>query len=359
MNYPRVRRLINEAITKLNLNLKGYTVYTEAGTGLYAVTPAIAIFAGAEKVYAISKDTNYGTAAEAFQEVEKIINDTELSRKLVKTFTKDSQHLYEADIVTNLGHVRPINEDIIKQLNLNKVVIPYMCEAWEQRIGDVDIFKCFKNNIPVMGTNEEHELINCFDSCGILAVKLLLEANLEIKGNKIAVYSTDKFGRVIYSTLKSLNADVKLFDNIKEIESDKEWLNNLDALIIADYLEKKQIVGKNGIINLRDISVNSPDVVIIPFAGEFDKEYADFFHLHIHPNESLSAIRMSRTLAHLGPKPTIDLLAGGLKVGQIMRNLKETTNSMEEVINRSANLSGWEGLAQRIKISDLKDDFNE
>lgn len=349
MNYKRIRRLIEEAIERLQLDLKGYTVYTEAGTGLFAVTPVIAILAGAEKVFTISKDTSYGSAEDAFFEVREILNNEKLSKKIVKTSKINQNHLYETDILTNLGHVRPIDKSLINKLNSNKVVIPYMCEAWEIRLGDVDLSYCFKKNIPVMGTNEEHPSVNCFDSCGILAVKLLLEAGLEIKGNKIAIYSQDKFGKVIFSAIRLLGADVRIFDEVSELINN-EWFRQLDALIISDYMSTHQIIGIDGIIDLEVILNNSPNVVLIPFAGAFDKEYVDSFNIQVYPNESLPSTRMIRTLAYLGAKPTIDLLAGGLKVGQIMRNIKETNNSANKVMEISRNIVDYKGLAQRIDI---------
>ena len=60
----RAMRLMQQSIQKMKLDLRGMTVLTEAASGYFIVTPLIAALAGAQKVYAVVKDTGYGTVAE-------------------------------------------------------------------------------------------------------------------------------------------------------------------------------------------------------------------------------------------------------------------------------------------------------
>src|SRR5256885_16892305 len=57
----RLARLVDEAVARLRLDLRDAVVLTEAATGSYAVTPVIAARAGAARVYAMGRDTRFGS----------------------------------------------------------------------------------------------------------------------------------------------------------------------------------------------------------------------------------------------------------------------------------------------------------
>ena len=57
----RLARLAREAVDTLGLDLRGRTVYTEAATGAYVVTPVLAALAGARRVTAMTRATPYGS----------------------------------------------------------------------------------------------------------------------------------------------------------------------------------------------------------------------------------------------------------------------------------------------------------
>ena len=69
---PGFKNKIEDAVDRLNLDLSGKVVLTEAATGAYIVTPVIAALAGAE-VYAFTKDTRYGTVAEVRKQTNELI----------------------------------------------------------------------------------------------------------------------------------------------------------------------------------------------------------------------------------------------------------------------------------------------
>src|SRR5690349_14535943 len=68
--YNRARKIIESAIQLLHLDLSGLVVLTEVGTGVFNFLPIISQLAGASKVYAHARDSNYGTAEEAISSLE-------------------------------------------------------------------------------------------------------------------------------------------------------------------------------------------------------------------------------------------------------------------------------------------------
>ena len=69
---PVIKNKIREAVKRLELDLSGKVVLTEAATGAYIVTPVLAALAGAE-VYAFTKDTRYGTVAEVRKNTMELV----------------------------------------------------------------------------------------------------------------------------------------------------------------------------------------------------------------------------------------------------------------------------------------------
>jgi hypothetical protein len=105
---------LKKQIRSLELDLSGKTVLTEAASGPYVVTPIIAALAGA-KVFAYAKPTRYGTVDEVFENTRKCIsggNDANLDIQFVKDITPEI--ISKADIITNSGHLRPLNKDLLK-----------------------------------------------------------------------------------------------------------------------------------------------------------------------------------------------------------------------------------------------------
>src|SRR3954452_5324685 len=121
---------LHKRVEALNLDLKDKVVLTEAATGAYVVTPILAALAGA-KVYAFSKTTRYGTVEEVISKTKKVFEDYDehfLDITFIDQITPEI--IAEADIITNSGHLRPLNEDKLQHAK-DSVVIPLMYEAWE------------------------------------------------------------------------------------------------------------------------------------------------------------------------------------------------------------------------------------
>ncbi|MCL4491200.1 MAG: hypothetical protein M1510_04720 [Nitrospirae bacterium] len=309
----RTDRLISEAIERLSLDLSGLVVYTEAATGHFSVTAPLAARAGAERVIALSRPWKEMSASEVGREMRELSDYMDLSNRITMVTERSLADMAEADIITNLGFVRPLDRNVIAALKPT-AVIPFMREAWEQRNDDIDLHACRDHGIAVFATDESSPDVRVFDTCGLLAAKLLFEAGIEISGTHIIIVSSDKFGATIGQCLKKLGARTYLFQTL----SDKELLKALpraDALIAADFTAKEMLLGPGGMIGPDVLAKISPALAVIAFAGWVDGNALEQSGLKCVPKEGSLAGRMGRTLAYLGPWPVINLHAAGLKVG--------------------------------------------
>ena len=134
---------IKKSISKFNLNLDGKVILTEAATGNYVVTPIIAAVSGAKKVYALAKDSKYGSIDEIKEQTYNLAKYFNIENKIEVISSLDCIDLQTVDILTNTGFLRPIDENIIDKLK-TECVIPLMWETWEFRNSDLDIEACVK-----------------------------------------------------------------------------------------------------------------------------------------------------------------------------------------------------------------------
>jgi len=234
-----------------------------------------------------------------------------------------------ADIVTNLGFVRPIDATFIAAMKQG-AVIPYMREAWESRPGDVDLTACYKQNIPVIGTNEDFEGLRIFNYLGTLAIKMLFEVGLEVRENNILVVSQDKFGEVISSSLKDCGARVLLAQEPGRVDLNR--INRLDALLVANFSPHELLVGLKGWYEPSILAERHPGCKVVRFAGRLDVASLVEYGIDCYPDSAVGSYRIAKTLAHLGPKPVIELHAAGLKVGELMwRKMRELNDAVKVV----------------------------
>src|SRR3989304_6900752 len=111
-----------------------------------------------------------------------------------------------------------------------------MVETWEYRESDIDLKLCRKNNIAVLGTNEEDPRINITGYLGPLALKIIYEMNLNFSPHNVLIIDNGKFGKHISLALnnRDINAKVVMEKKLNgKILSDK--LKHTDLLIICSY----------------------------------------------------------------------------------------------------------------------------
>jgi hypothetical protein len=307
----RLARLIREAVHRLTLDLSGLHVYTEAASGPFAITAPLAALAGAEHVVALARPWAERSAPEVGRETVTLAEALGVAGHVTVVTARDPADLARADIVTNLGFVRPIDRAAVAMLKPTAVV-PYMREAWEVRADDVDLAACRERGIAVFATDEHHPDVRVFDACGVLAVKLLLEAGIDVGGGLILVASPDPFGPAIADTLGKLGARVGLVPSVAQCVS---RLPEADALVVADFTARAPLVADGTDLEPRSIARLAPDIAVVAFAGGVDGAALAAAGIRCMPADGCRPGRMGRTLADLGPRPVVDLHAAGLKVG--------------------------------------------
>jgi hypothetical protein len=336
-NPRRAVTLIRDTIAVLELDLRGLTVLTEAASCAYVVTPIIAAMAGAARVIALTRDSRFATAAEVIRQTRALEQLAGLNERVEIHTARNLELFASADIVTNLGFVRPIDKDAIFQMRPGTVV-PLMCEAWEFRQGDVDLEACASRGVHVLATNEEFPGVDVFAYSGWLCVKLLLDAGIELHKTRVLVVSSDKFGPVITRLLRRSGVEARLAPRLLPSLAQAS-----DAIVIADYTRQDEIIGETGDLRPSDIHQVAPGVVVVQFAGRVDVAALRCCGVMVYPGQNLPSHRMARTLAALGPRPVIELHAAGLKVGEIgiaMRKDRRNNKRFDGLAQPLARASG-------------------
>ncbi len=325
-----IKKEIEQAIYDLDLNLEGLTILTEAGTGLFALTPIIAALANAKKVYALSKDTQYGTFEQVKITVDKIMEQYSIPKEKISVLKREDFKDYaKINIITNLGHVRPLDEKFLSKIPKN-AVISYMREVWEYRNDDLDIDLCKKYNIKIAATDEEHPMVNCFRETGLIPLQLAIESKISIFDANILIISRDKFGKHIKQAFLPFTKNILIYSDFSQ--NITQFLSeNLNLIITADFLYPDTIIGNKGLIAPNVIKKYSPYVKIIQCCGKNTLQDILSEKISIYPEIQLEPIRMIRTLADISYKALIRLHAGGLKVGEFLYKNSKIHNIPPEV----------------------------
>jgi hypothetical protein len=335
---PRVVKLIRKAIATLRLDLTDLTVLTEAASGWYVLTPVIAALAGAKKVLAITRESRYGTVNEIKERTFSIANYTQCAERIEVFADREDDRISEADIVTNLGMVRPLDENFIKNLK-STAVIPLMWETWEYRPEDLDLRACAAHGIPVLGTDEHHPDIDIFPYVGHLAIKLAFDAGIEVWRSKIAIAGHGEFATLAKKSLEGAGASVLLADTKDPgVLLDPGFLNFLedaDALVIVDHHHRAAILNDKSPLSSRMLARLNPSISVLHISGSVDRNSLVREEIPCWPGRFAPAGFMSVATDYLGPRPLIDLHTAGLKVGEVMARLRLSGLDRKETIVRS------------------------
>lgn len=345
-NNTRVKKNVNNTINKFELDLTGITVFTEAATGNYVFTPIIAALAGAEKVYAITRDSKYGKKEEAKERTLKTAKSLGVEDKIHVMFDKKLEYIGECDIITNSGFVRPIDKEMIDSMKAT-AVISLMFEPWEFREEDLDLDYCRKRGIVVLGTNENHDKLKLFYSIGFFITKLLFECGFEVYKNKFLIIGSGKIGRYIQDFFNNNFIENKriTFDEresskdvlfYKGFNGDIKWLNDVDGVILCERIYKKPLLSNSGLINEQNIDLFS-DKMFIHMCGEVDLEFISENKINIYPKDIAKSGHLTRSADYLGSLFTIELNTAGLKVGEIMARLRKEGKAYKETIEIAKN----------------------
>ena len=307
--------LLNSSKELFQLNLEGLTILTEAANGFYYVTPIIAALAGA-KVIAFTKDSAYGSVEKVQELVFNKAKQVGVSERITFIDNLAKEDLRKVSIVTNSGHLRPLNRNLLKSLSQNSV-IALMYESWEIRPEDIDLEACKEIGIPIVGVNEETELCNIFRYVGNLALKMMLDAGMNITGKKILIVSSDKFGTTIKTILDKCDAETALLDP-EDLQYYQITSKLPDVIVIADQSRKSTILGGKGVLTAQDFKKKFPETKILHIAGGVDTTSFTDEGIFCYPQKVGYAQKMSETLAYLGVKPVIELHTAALKAAQLV-----------------------------------------
>ena len=304
----RVADAVRRVVEQIELDLKGLKVVTEAATGPYVVTPVLAAAAGAQ-VIALARSSRHGTIAQVRRQTYALAEQLGVSQRIEIVEELTPAHLAAADIVTNSGHLRPLDAEKIRHLRPG-TVIPTMYEAWELRPADVDIDACLRQGVVVAGTNEQHPKLRVFDYLGMLAVRGLMECRIPVPFSRLLLVSDNPFASPIASVLSSCGAEVTVFDG--ETRADRL---HYDALILADTPSPDRWnIGREGAKHT--LAELGSFEALIQVWGDVERDAIP--GTQFYPHQAPARGHMGVQLSDLGDEPIIRLQAGGMKVGEVL-----------------------------------------
>lgn len=300
---------MNAAIDRCELELTGYTVLTEAASGPYAVTPVLAAMAGAH-VYALGAGTAYSTADEIERLTTGLATLAGVADRVQLIYRKDPEYVGAADIVTNSGQVRPIDGKMIAQMKSSSVV-PLMYESWEYRSSDVDVEACRSRGIAVAGTNERHACVEVFSFLGLMAIKQLHDAGIEVRGSRIVLLCDNSFGPFMVRELENVGAEVMVAGRL----SADLLAPRCDAVLLAmQPREANAFTSADAELT----HAKAPGAILVQYWGDADRAALAAVGVPVWPEQAPAAGHMGVLPSAVGPEPVVRLQAGGLKVGEIL-----------------------------------------
>jgi len=312
--------LAHAAIAALDLDLRGLTVLTEAATGPFSLTASLAALAGAERVYILARSGPHGSVDQAVSETVSAAAVFRCSERVTVLASRDDPRVGEADLITNLRGVRPLDKLFIARLKPT-AVIPLMFESWEFRPDDLDLPACRARGIIVLGTNESDPRVDVLSYVGPVVLKLLLEAGIELLHSKVLVLGSGVFAEIASSSLRSAGAEVHNFrvtdcGQLTESKS-RNILGSADALLVAEHVDRMLLIGEKRGLDPITVAEANPGLVVVHLAGNVDRKSVVDAGLTAYPTVFAPPGYMSVTTAYCGPAPLIRLHCAGLKVGEI------------------------------------------
>ena len=326
----RLVALMKDMVRSLELDLSDKVVITEAASGAYVVTPILAAIAGAQ-VYAFGRDSKYGTFKEVAEQIGSLLGYLGNTRVTFINEVKPDL-LSRADIITNSGHLRPVNRDMLRYAE-ETCVIPLMYEKWEYRKEDVDLPFCKTRGIRVGGTNERHPSIGVFDYLGDMACKLIFDAGLCLRNNTFVVVANNDFGPYIANRLAQVARRVGVIgrpEDLSRYDSTVAWLSDFpeihvppayrdaSAILFTAYPFDIEWIGADGTaIAVQDLHQQFAYPFVLRFAGDVRTADLEALGIAYHPSHVKSG-HMGIIPSEIGPDPVVRLQAGGLKAAQLL-----------------------------------------
>lgn len=325
---------LTRVAAELELDLGGRVVLTEAATGPYVVTPVLAALAGAQ-VYAYTKPTRYGTVAEVAGQTMALAAElgVDLDRLCVLGTLPD-RVVARADIITNSGHLRPLDASWLRHAR-SDAVVALMFEAWEIRPEDMDLDYLRSRGIRVVATNERHPDVDVFGYLGELAVRQIHLAGLSLARNRYVLYCNNPFGPYLAKTLSAVCAELIVIDERGDRAAYGDgpitWFDrcadfarhlprdDISGIVLAAYPFDREWIGLDSGLHPQFLRDNLPGAIVLRFAGHVEESAMRRFEVAHYPGH-VPAGHMGSLLSELGPDPVIRLQAGSLKAAEVALN---------------------------------------
>jgi hypothetical protein len=309
LNPCRLTQLMEAAIDRCQLDLAGRTVFTEAASGAYVVTPVLAAMAGA-RVLALATATTYATAEELQAATADLGRLAGVEGRIELIGEKSLEAVGAADIVTNSGQVRPIDAAMVDQMKPS-AVITLMYESWEFRQADLDLDACRRRRILVAGTNENHPAVDCLAFVGNMAIKQLHDAGIAVYQSRILLLCDNSFSPFIVRSLQGAGADVIQAPRLTTATLDHQY----DAILLAlSPIGEVQFTPDHA----RLLAEKAAGTVLVQYWGDVDRVALAAAGIPFWPVDAPRPGHMAVLPSAIGPEPVVRLQAGGLKVGELL-----------------------------------------
>ncbi|NWF61065.1 MAG: hypothetical protein HXY43_17830 [Fischerella sp.] len=310
LNPHRLVTLMQQAVARCNLQLQKAIILTEAATGAYAVTPVVAAMAGAQKVFALTRSSRYGTIEQVKAQTQQLAALAGVSDRIEFITEKTKDIVAQADIITNSGHVRPIDAEMIGWMKPT-AAIGLMYEAWEFRPEDVNLIACRVRGIQVAGVNERHPAVDVFSFLGIMAVKLLLDAGIAVYTSNILLLCDNPFRGFIERGLINAGASVDTVDSLATAPTDKTY----DAILVALQPRPEPVLS---VQDAAAIAKYWPGTAVAQYWGDIERSAFASQNIPVCPEVEPKPGHMGILPSGVGPEPIIRLQTGGLKAAEVV-----------------------------------------
>ena len=312
MDVKRLVRLAEASVADMRIDLDDAVVVTEAATGAYAITPIIAALAGARHVYGFTRSTAHGSVAEVVRQTRDLAVGAGVLDLIEVRTDRPLSVIAEADVVTNSGHVRPIDREVIRRMRPG-AALPLMFESWEIQAGrfDLALDEAVDRGIRVAGTNERHPLVDVFSYLGTMAVKLLFDAGTAVRNTRIVVACDNPFASYLEAGLASAGAVVRSTTSVADVDPEFDP----DYVLVSLTPTGSPVITS---ADVRRIARTWPTAVVVQFWGDIDRASLREAGVPYWPVQAPPTGHMAILPSQPGPEPVIRLQAGGLKVGSVL-----------------------------------------
>jgi hypothetical protein len=319
----RLERLCRQAIAAMGVDLTGAVVLTEAATGPYVVTPVLAALAGAERVHAVTRTTRHGTVADVLAATTDLAERAGVADRIAVHDELTADLAGAATVVTNSGHLRPLDRRLIGWLRPDAVV-PLMFESWEIDLGrdDVDLDALRARGIRFAGTNERNPAVGVFGFLGPMAVRLLTDAAVAVRGSRLVVLCDNPFRQFLVDGLTAAGAAVAAAERLGDVELGEE----VDAVLVALRPTGRPVLDA---ADAGRIAREAPTAVLAQFWGDLPRDECERLGVPVTPAVAPAAGHMGVLPSAVGPEPVVRLQAGGLKVASVLRRPRESWTAAE------------------------------